>query len=200
MWSEYSFVPQSVSSVSPILLCPSQPSSLLGSLWDFQMMVIFEDLLLICTAPIQAFFCNLFPILLLLQPSHQNFNLDVDYSTPEILKYLLLSPHFSLFSPNHLCPFVLPWADIPPTMPIHTPFGSLFRPPLLFPSYSKFWFYLLWSCRQTFCGISSYFILHPLSVFHQFSFSIHVLHAKLRKQQQLKKDLNKVCGYYPLVP
>lgn len=34
--------------------------------------------------------------------------------------------------------------------------------PCFFHSIQKFWFYLLWSCRQTFCGISSYFfILHP---------------------------------------
>lgn len=100
-------------------------------------MVIFEDLLQICTAPIQAFFCNLFPILLFLQHSHQNFSLDVDYSTPEMLQYLLLNLHFPCSSLNYICPFVLPWADTPPTMHMHTPFGLLLGPPLLFPSYSK---------------------------------------------------------------
>lgn len=143
-------------------------------------MIIFEDLLLLCTAPIQAFFCNLFPILLLLLHSHQNFSLDVDCSTPEILKYLLLSLHFSLSSPKRICPLVLPWADIPPNTHMHTPFGSLLRLPLLFPSYSKV-FVLPFMVLQANILLHFFLLLHLLSVFPQFSFSTHVLHAKLRK-------------------
>lgn len=105
--------------------CPAQPQA-------FQVMVAIDDLLPICTAPIQAFFCNLFSILLLLQPSHQNFSPVVDYSTPEILQCLLLSLHFSLSSPNDICPFILIWADIPPAMHMHAHFWLTPRAVLAF--------------------------------------------------------------------
>lgn len=85
-------------------------------------MVIFDNLLLVCTAPIQAFFFfNLFPILLLLQPSHQNLSLAVDYPTPET-QCLLPDLHFSLSLPKQIWSFILIWADTPPTMHKHTHF------------------------------------------------------------------------------
>lgn len=173
--------------------CPAHP-------WDFQMMAVFEDLLPICTAPIQAFFCNLFPILLLLWHSHQNFSLDVDYSTPEILQYLLLSLHFSLSSPNHICPAL----GGHPSSHAHahtfwlTPRATLAFS-ILFKTFG-FTFYGPADKHSVASLLTSSYCIHLLSVFHQFSFFTHVLHAKLRKQQQPKKDLKKGCGYYPLVP
>lgn len=127
-------------------------------------MAVFEDLLPICTAPIQAFFCNLFPILLLLWRSHQNFSLDVDYSTPEILQYLLLSLHFSLSSPNHICPAL---GRHPSNHAhAHTPFGSLLGPPLLFTSYSKL-LVLPFMVLQTNILWHLFLLLHTASICYQ---------------------------------
>lgn len=136
------------------------------------MMVIFEELLLICTAPIQAFFCNLFPILLLLQHSHQNFHLDVYYSTPEILKYLLLIFHFlpQIILIHLSC---LEQTSFQPRTCTHLLALSSGCPCFIHPILN-FWFYLIWSCRQTSCGVSScFFILYssvtsasPVLFFH----------------------------------
>lgn len=74
--------------------------------------------------------------LLLLQPSHPNFSPAVDYPTSEILQCLLLSCHFPLSYPNHICLFTSILADSPPAMHMHT-FGSLLGLSFLFPSNSN---------------------------------------------------------------
>lgn len=139
---------------------------------------------------------------MLLQPSHQNCNLDVDYSTPEIMKSLLLSPHFPLFSPNHIYPLsCLGQTSLPPCPCTHCLAHSSGHPCFFHPIQNfSFTFYGPADKHSMASLLTSSYRIHLLSVSHQFSFSIHVLHAKLRKQQQLKKVLNKVCGYYPVVP
>lgn len=121
-------------------------------------MIIFEDLL-IYTAPIQAFLCNLFSILLLLQYSHQNL---VWMSITPVLKYWNIFCSASIF---HFLPQIifvhlscLKQTSLQPCTCTHL-LALSSGCPCFFHPILKFWFYLLWSWRQTSCGISSYFFI-----------------------------------------
>lgn len=86
--------------------------------------------------------------------------------TTPLLKYCNI---FCLASIFHFLPqiiFVLPWADTPPTMHMHTPFGSLLGPPLLFPSYSKL-LVLPFMVLQTNSLWHLFLLLHTASICYQ---------------------------------
>lgn len=128
----------------------------------------------------------------------------VQLLTPPLLIYCNV---FCLASIFHLLPQIifvpLSWFGETPLQPhtyTHT-FGSLLGLSLLFASNSKVLF-LSFKALQIHIHWHFFLLLHTASICYQCftSFSTHVLHAKLRKQQKPKKDLNKDCGYYPLAP